>query len=73
MAAGHLHVLRPPGDAVLSLRRDLVGDGAALPCESVARGHREGVVCGGGQPRPQVKGVGIGRMGQGQVVTGNYF
>ena len=65
VTAGHLHGLGPPGDAVLRLRRDLVGEGAALPRESVARGHREGVVCCGRQPSPQVEGVGIGRMGEG--------
>ena len=70
VAAGHLHGLRSPGHAVLRLRRHHVGERAAVPREAVARGHREGVVGGGGEPRPQVEGVVVGGVGQGEVVTG---
>ena len=70
VAAGHLHRLGSPGHAVLRLRRHHVGERAALPREAVARGHREGVVGGGGEPRPQVEGVVVGGVGQGEVVTG---
>ena len=70
VAAGHLHRLGSPGHAVLRLRRHNVGEGAALSREPVARGHREGVVGGGGEPRPKVEGVVVGRVGQGEVVAG---